>query len=235
MSLASARIGFFSLLFATVGIAFAHDLWLERDAAGYALLQGHRYSAHAGAETLTYDPAGVRDALCLGDDGKARLLPFGKTQPVRMTGSCAALLVRYSSGYWTKTAWETKNQPKTGVAGVVRSWRSEESVKRIDRWQPALAQPLGKDLELVPQSNPFLLKAGDKLVVVVSDAGKPVAGAAVAYAGETRGVTDDSGRIAIRLRQPGVQLIAASTEVPLNDGKADLSIRSTILQFEVAP
>ncbi|HJV93133.1 MAG TPA: DUF4198 domain-containing protein [Azonexus sp.] len=215
--------------------ALAHDLWLEGDGTGYTLLQGHRHSGHAGAETLPYDAAGVRGALCLGDDGKIRPTTFGKTHPVRINGNCAALQLRYSSGYWTKTAWETRNLPKTGITGVIRSWRSEESVKRIDRWHLALTQPMGNDLELVPQSNPFTVKTGDKLIITVSDAGKPVANVPVAYAGETRGVTDDKGRIAIRLRQAGMQLITASIEAPLNDGKADISIRSASLQFEVAP
>jgi nickel transport protein len=55
----------------------------------------------------------------------------------------------------------------------------------------------------------------------------------VAYGGDTRGVTGADGRIAIRLRQGGVQLIAASVETPLNDGKADVAIRGAILQFEL--
>lgn len=224
----------FPLLLLLTFPAFAHELWLEQDKDGYVLLQGHRHSSHAGAETLPYDPAGVRDTLCIGADGSGRSPVAGKTQPVRIAGNCGALLVRYSSGYWTKTAWETRNQPKTGVSGVLKSWRSEESVKRIDRWQAILTTPLSNDLELSPQSDPSALRAGDKLVVMVSDAGKPVPGVAVAYDGETRGISGQDGKIAIRLRHPGMQLIAASIETPLADGKADISIRATALQFEVA-
>ena len=224
----------FLLLLACSSPALAHDLWLEREASTYTLMQGHRYSTHGGAETIPYDPANVREALCFGDDGKARPLPIVKAQPLKLSGPCNALLARYVSGYWTKTAWETKNQPKTGVAGVLKSWHSEESVKRIDRWQAVLTKPFANGLELSPQSDPLMLKSGDKLIVLVTDAGKPVAGVAVAYGDETRGVSGEDGRIAIRLRHGGMQLIAASLESPLADGKADTSIRTAALQFEIA-
>lgn len=216
------------------GGAVAHDLWLEREASGYTLYQGHRYSSHGGAETQPYDAAAVREILCVGDDGKAKAAKLQRKQTVRAEGSCSALLANYVSGYWTKTAWETKNQPKTGVSGVLKSWHSQESVKRIDRWLPSLSKPVGDGLELSPQSDPLALKAGDKLVVLASDRGQPLAGVPVAYAGETRGATGADGKIAIRLRQGGMQLIAASVETPLNDGKADQSVRATALQFEIA-
>jgi hypothetical protein len=32
-----------------------------------------------------------------------------------------------------------------------------------------------------------------------------------------------------------LQLLSASVETPINDGKADVSLRATSLQFEVAP
>ena len=70
--------------------------------------------------------------------------------------------------------------------------------------------------------------------LVVKD-GKPVAGASVAYHGNPRGETDADGRIAIRLRHGGVQLIATSLELPLKDGKADTEILAATLQFDLAP
>lgn len=216
--------------------AQAHDFWLEREAGAYRLYQGHRYSSHGGAETQPYDPAAVREVFCFGDDGKPRAAKLQRdSSSVRVEATCSAVSANYVSGYWTKTAWETKNQPKTGVAGVLKSWHSVESLKRLDRWQKAFAQPLGRGLELSPQSDPFAVQAGDKLVVLVSDAGQPVAGVPVAYAGETRGASDAEGKVAIRLRRGGTQLISASVETPLSDGKADVAIRSATLQFELKP
>lgn len=224
----------FPLFLALCAPAFAHEFWLEKDGAGYALMQGHRHSGHAGPENLAYDPAGVGEALCLTEDGKTRAPGVDMGRPVRIAGTCAALLIRYTSGYWTKTAWETLNRPKTGIPGVLKSWHSEESVKHIERWLPLLAKPLGNGLELSPQAAPFALRPGDKLVVLVTDGGRPKAGVPVAYGDETRGVSGEDGKVAIRLRQAGMQRIAASVEAPLTDGKADTALRATALQFELA-
>jgi len=213
--------------------AAAHDLWLEKEVGGYALYQGHRHSAHAGAEIVPYDPVAVRSAACLDIGGGTKSLASGKTHPVKLTGDCSAVLVSFSTGYWTKTAWETKNAPKAGIAGVIKSWLSEDAVKRIDRWSPVVAQPLGAGLEITPTSDPFKVAIDDKLVVLVTDNKKPKPGVPVAYQGDTRGASGDDGRISIRIRHGGTQLISASVETPLSDGKADSVIRATALQFEL--
>lgn len=221
-----------ALLFASP--LLAHDLWLEAAGSDYLLLQGHRHSGHAGAETVAYDAARVAGALCVDADGRRRELTVLAQSPVRLAGPCAVLQVSYVSGYWTKTAWETKNQPKTGLSGVLRSWHSQEAVKRIGQWTPASAKPLGVGLEITPLRDPFAVKVGDKLNLLVTDDGQPLAGVPVAYGDDTRGVSGADGRIAIRLRHGGLQLLSASRETPLNDGKADVSLRSTSLQFEIS-
>ncbi len=213
--------------------AAAHDLWLEKEDASLILLQGHKYSAHAGAETLPYEPSFVKTALCVDNTGTARPLPPNRAAPYKVSTDCAALLVTVSSGYWTKTPWETKNVAKTGVAGALKSWLSEESVKRLDKWTPAGAQAVGDGLEIVPLTNPLLLKTDDKLTVRVTENRKPKAGLPVAYGGDLRGATGDDGTIAIRIRHGGVQLITTSVEAPLTGGKADLRIQAATLQFDL--
>lgn len=215
--------------------ASAHDLWLEPAGDDHLLLQGHRHSAHEGAEIQPYEPARVVGALCVDTQGRQRQVKPGAGSPVRLAGPCAVLQVRFVSGYWTKTAWETINEPKTGLSGVLRSWHAEESVKRIGSWSAVAGKPLGNGLEITPLRNPLLLRPGDKLTVRVTDAGRPLAAVPVAYGDDTRGSTGGDGEIAIRLRHGGMQLISASVEAPLSDGKADLSIRSATLQFEIAP
>lgn len=217
--------------------ALAHDLWLERAAAGGGLTlhQGHRYSSHGGAETIPYEAGYVREALCLDAGGRAKPLAVGRTTPwTTDADACAAVRVAASSGYWTKTPWETRNVPKTGIAGAIRSWLSEESVKRIDRWVPGADRPLSADLEITPTIDPLVLKPGDKLIVLVTENRLPKANVPVAYGGDTRGATGEDGRIAIRLRRGGMQLITASVEKPLADGKADVAIRGAVLQFELS-
>ena len=153
--------------------AAAHDLWLEREAGAYVLQQGHRTGAHAGAERVPYAAGFVQQALCADAQGRTRPLAVAGGYPARVAGDCAALVVAASSGYWTKTAWETKNAPKAGMAGVLKSWRSEDSVKRLERWSAALAQPLTPGLEITPVGDPFRLGVDDKITVRVTLDRKP--------------------------------------------------------------
>lgn len=211
----------------------AHDLWLEKDGKRWTLYQGHRHSSHAGAATLAYGGSFVTATRCVDARGGSRPLAVVGTAPWIASGDCAVLLVEVSSGYWSKSPWETKNAPKSEVPGALKSWLSRESLKRLEQWSAAAAQPLGDDLELVPTSDPFALKPGDKLVMRVLRGGKPLARVPVAYHGDTRGETDADGRIAIRLRHGGIQLISASVETPLADGKADVEIVAATLQWEL--
>lgn len=213
--------------------AAAHDLWLEKEGGGHVLLQGHRSGAHAGAERVPYAADFVWQALCADALGKTKPLAVAAGYPAKLSGDCAALFVAASSGYWTKTAWETKNAPKAGIAGVLKSWRSEDSVKRVNRWSAALAQPLTSGLEITPVDDPFRLGVDDKFTVRVTLGGKPRANVPVAYDGVTRGATNDDGTVVLKIRHGGLQMIAASIETPLEDGKADTLVRATTLNFEL--
>ncbi|MCK6383001.1 MAG: DUF4198 domain-containing protein [Rhodocyclaceae bacterium] len=221
------------LLLAPALPAAAHDLWLEKEGGGHVLLQGHRSGAHAGAERVPYAAGFVQQALCADAQGKAKPLTVAAGHPAKLSGDCAALFVAASSGYWTKTAWETRNAPKAGIAGVLKSWRAEDSVKRLNRWSAALARPLTAGLEITPVDDPFRLGVDDKLAVRVTLGGKPRAGVPVAYDGATRGATGDDGTVVLRIRHGGLQMIAASLESPLEDGQADTLIRATTLNFEL--
>jgi nickel transport protein len=223
------------LLAVLAGAAHAHDLWVERQETLYTLQYGHERSGHEGAKKLEYKPALVREASCLGAAGQDLGGELRRIYPVSLKGDCAASWFLTSSGYWSKTPYGTKNLPKTEAETVLDSWLSVESVKRIDTWGETLARPVTRELEIVPLANPLRLKAGEKLRLAVYLAGKPVAGATVAYFGHPRGVSGADGQVNVRLQQPGLQLIQASLETPLNDGKADKFIQSTTLQFEIAP
>lgn len=225
----------FVLLALASSAVTAHDLWFDRESNGYVLLQGHRHSGHEGAEVVAYVASAVKGFTCVDRTGRARQLDAAREYPTRVAGDCAALTVSFSTGYWTKTPWETRNAPKTGIAGIVKSWYSKESLKLIEHWIPPVSGPIGTDLEITPTQDPLTLKTGDKLVVLVTDAGKPVSGVPVAYAGETRGISGADGKVAIRLRRGGVQLLEATLETPLDDGKADSVIRTASLQFAIAP
>ncbi len=213
--------------------AFGHDIWIERIGLMHSLAYGHERSSHAGENRLQYQPETVQQARCFDTTGQDLPAERGRQYPVTLKGDCAVSWFLLSSGYWSKTPYGTKNLPKSEAGAVIDSWRSVEAIKRIDRWSEALVRPLTKELELAPTDNPLNLKAGDKLHLRAYFQGKPAANVTVAYFGKPRGVSGADGTVNIRLNQPGIQLIEASLEQPLNDGKADKTIHASSFQFEI--
>lgn len=227
------RLSLLLLLLATP--ALAHDLWLDRQDGRYLLRYGHAHSSHAGAGQLDYRPEIVQAALCYGSDGERRQARSEPGHPYALAGDCAVAWFRVSSGYWSKTPYGTKNLARNETTQVLDSWLSRESVKRLDAWGPALARPLGAELEIVPDADPSRLQPGEKLRLTVYAGGRPAAGVTVAYFDQPRGITGNDGRLNLRIRQGGLQLIQASRESPLQDGKADRLVETATLQFQVTP
>lgn len=210
--------------------ALAHDYWLERDGNRYVLHQGHRHSGHAGEAQVPYDTGIVKRARC-ASDSDTKEIPRPSAYPARFDGPCTALAIDIHSGYWSQTLTGTVNKPRSTVTGALRGWLAYESVKRIDRWTPASAKPLGDGFELVPLENPLSLQPGDKLRLQAVQHGRPKAGVTVAYDGQPRGITGADGKINLRVRHGGEQTIAASFEEPVVDANADRISYGTILQF----
>jgi nickel transport protein len=229
----SIRAALLASLLLLQGTVQAHDLWIERSGTLHTLAYGHERSGHEGAKTLEYKPEIVKQAACFTTSGQEINAERGRAYPATLRGDCAASWFLSSSGYWSKTPYGTKNLPKTEAGAVIDSWLSVEGVKRIDQWGTGLAQALTRNLELVPQDNPLKLQAGDKLRLTAWFQGKPAAGVTVAYFGKPRGVTDSEGRVNLRLQNPGFQLIQASLDLPLNDGRADRTTHSSSLQFDI--
>lgn len=232
MSLARIALILSVALLATA--SHAHDYWFERSDEDYLLHRGHRFSQHRGAEEVPFDPQIVTGAYCLrAGDAEPSQAAVSGSYPLHVEGPCVAVMVTADSGYWSQTLTGTRNQSKDELFGVLRSWQALESVKRVEAWAERLREPLSADLELVFTDNPFTLAVGDKLRLKAVLRGEPVAGVTVAYHGDPRGVTGDDGRVNLRIRQKGLQLIAASLEEPLDSAKADKRVRSTILMFDM--
>lgn len=212
--------------------ATAHDMWFESTPAGYVLQLGHRHSDHGGEKTLPYAASAVKGALCSSDGGSTRFAASGKA-PYVVPVSCAAVVVEFSSGYWTETGYGARNEPRTVWGDERKSWLSVEYVKLLAKWHPRLALPLGDGLELSPQDDPLHAVPGGKLRFVLTLAGQPVAGANVAFGGALRGSTGPDGSINLRIRERGPQTVTASREEPSPDGKADAVMRATTLQWEI--
>ena len=211
-----------------------HDLWIERTGGAYTLYNGHKHSGHGGDRVIPYGPAFVTQAQCFDTQGQVKHEAKGSS-PFRLEGECAVLTIAASSGYWSKTPKGTHNVPKDEARQVVKSWLSREWVKRLDVWSPALARPLTPGLELVSLEDPLQLVKGDKLRLQLTLDRQPVAGATVTYDGEPRGMTDEEGRINLRIQHGGFQMIAAGINRPRPTPQADKEVLATTLVFELAP
>jgi nickel transport protein len=210
----------------------AHDLWLAPAEDGFVLLYGHRTSAHAGEATIDYDPAIVKAVDCFDAAGERQDAQASDQHPVQISGECAALHVLTSSGFWSRTTEGLRNSRPAELSSVLRSWESIEGVKHLGAWSEALANPLTGALEITPLNDPFAVRPGGKLRLLVTLDGAPRPGAPVAYDGDTRGVTDASGLVNIRVRHGGAQFITASFDAPRADGLADLTIHATALVLQ---
>lgn len=214
--------------------AHAHDYWFESAGDDYLLHRGHRFSQHSGSKEVPFEAKIVTGAYCLRQgDSHPRPAATSKGYPLRVQGPCQAVMVTADSGYWSQTLTGTTNEPKNKAFGALRSWHAIESVKRIENWSERLSRPFTEELELIPAENPFALQAKDKLHLIATLGGKPVKGVTVAYDGDPRGVTGSDGRINVRLRHAGLQVITASIEQPLDSEMADKQVRSTILLFDI--
>jgi nickel transport protein len=215
------------------GQAQAHDLWLEREGEGLVLHYGHKHAGHEGVAFMEYQPEWVREALCFDAAGGELAFHSPTGHPYRIPRECAVACVLSSSGHWTKTPYGTENVPRAEARMPIKSWLSFDSVKRIDRWSAELAKPLTRWLEMTPLNDPASVREGKKVRLLVSFDGQPAEGVVVSYDGRPRGTTGRDGRINIRLRHGGFQVIQASLALPDASGKADEIVHSANLNFEV--
>ena len=147
--------------------------------------------------------------------------------------NCAIIYIDISSGYWTKTPHGTINKPKNQIDTPIKSWLSYESVKRINLWSKNLEKSFTKKLDIIPVNNPLKLQGGDKIRLLITFDGKPVKNIPVAYDGKVIGLTDSHGRINIRTKHKGLQLIETTYREKVNSEKTDEVIYTTTLNFEV--
>ncbi len=221
---------FFLLLFSF--IVFSHDLWIEEKEGSFTLFYGHKHSTHSGDTIMEYKPEFVENIICQKED-KIEKVDFENKYPVSFKKDCDSVYVLFSSGYWTKTVYGTKNVSKEKEENVIKSWLSIESVKYIKNYDENSKKPLSNNLEIVPLSDISKLKKGDKIRLKVYYEGKPKENAVVAYKDKPRGETDGEGNINITIKDTGFQIISASITEKENGIKADEKIITANLNFIV--
>lgn len=159
------------------GPAAAHSVWIEPDKDGKLMIE----NGDAGEPSDPYDPARITKAYAFDKDGKAiaaEVDRFEKAAAVKPAAGAALVAAMFDNKYWAKgqdNKWN--NGPKGTVANPTIAGPSYKMPKTYLAPTSGFAKPVGFDLEIVPQSDPAGLKAGDKLTVQVLLKGQPLADA----------------------------------------------------------
>ncbi len=217
------------LLFYT---AQAHELWIEREGNLFVLLYGHIKPDRVEEATVRYLPEQVLSFECLDAEGNRLKAELIKGYPLKLRGSCHMVQAVFSSGYWAKTPEGLKNLPKDQVKDSIESWYSLEIARRINAWKPR-REPLSNELEIIPVESPSSLRVGEKFTVIAYYRGKPFRDVPVYHNGRIVGSTDEEGRINLRVREKGIQLVGVTVREKDGTGKADYVLKTFYLIFEV--
>lgn len=149
------------------------------------------------------------------------------------------MTTQYDFGHFTFTKDKHVNQPREQVKGTIYDTRRIYKLgKTIFAWDNRYTKPVGLKMEVTPLQNPLLLKAGDKLKILVTLNGQPFSGAELEdQVGDLDDITTDQNGIAtITLRQPenGYEIIGASAKLPyqLHDPKAQTLHLTGTLAFK---
>lgn len=212
--------------------ARGHDLRIEREGDSLVLRYGHGSPGSHHAGPTGTEPGFVREAICFDAGGNPTPVTPEAGSPLRLPGDCAATWALVSTGYWTKTPAGTRNLPATEVEHALSSRQSFESVKRLDAWTDALAQPLTSELEIVPLVDPRAVTPGKKLDVRVVRDGRPVAGLPVSCDGRVRGQTGQDGTIRLKVPEVELVLVQATVRDPHPGPEADEMVTTAGLVFE---
>lgn len=168
----------FALLIASAP-AFAHSVWLQPDKEGKLVIE----NGDAGEPSDPYDPERITQSWAVDKDGKPAPVAVEraeKSAALKPHPTVAITAALFDNKYWAKGPdGKWNNGPKGTVANPTIAGPSYKYPKAILLQTAGYAKPLGLGLEIVPLSDPFTLKPGDKLTVQVLLQGKPLAGADV--------------------------------------------------------
>ncbi|HTR04600.1 MAG TPA: DUF4198 domain-containing protein [Thermoanaerobaculia bacterium] len=265
MRLAGAPAAAIVLSVAAAAPLRAHDFWIEptsfRPAVdstlGVRLVVGRRFRG----DVLPRNPAMIERFVFVTDSGEVPVAGHAADDPagsVRIEHPGLGVIAYRSleSAVSLEAAKFEEYLEEEGLESVIeaRARRGESatsSKEKVSRAAKCLVQAggtgdsgydrvLGLTLELVPERNPYALKAGDTLPVRLLDQGKPLAGALVAalpYGAPDARLwqrTDGDGRVRLVLPKDGVWLVEAVHMVAVaGDPSADWRSVWASLTFEV--
>jgi len=201
---------------------FAHDIWID-DAL--VLHYGHMHMKDSHGEEKEIKKEDINKVFCSANSD------IFEVQSKELSAKCDSLFVVLNEAYYTKTPYGTKKQSKDKTKMAISSFKSIESVKRIN--SDDSVQIFNKGLELSLTNKLSDIGVGDKARLLVTYDGIPKSDVSVAYADKVRGVSDKDGKINIRIQEAGLQNIKASLTLKGDGFKCDEIIVSSTLNIKV--
>lgn len=201
---------------------FAHDLWID-DAL--TLHYGHIQMKNSHGDEKEIKKEDISKVFCSVDTKIFDL------ESKELQDKCDTLFIVLNEAYYTKTPYGTKKQSKDKTKMALSSFKSIESVKRINN--DKAEQIFNKGLELSLINKLSEIKTGDKARLLVTYDGKAKAEVSVAYGDKVKGASDENGHINIRIQEAGLQNIKASLTLQGDGIKSDQIIHSTTLNIKV--
>jgi nickel transport protein len=215
-----------------LGAASAHDIWITLngppDGRRAIINYGH---PHDRPPTVADK---IIDIFAFTRDGQESLIKglttmrdgqwfVVETKPFHDNGQ-TMIAVRYDNGYWTKTADGYRNATNREVPGALESLWSMKFGKALTGPGAPWDKVLGHELEIVPLSDPLMVKLGQTLRLRVLFRGKPLAGGkiergdgltAVPEADIPRFTTDGDGVTEVPIMKSGpMQLVVDHSVSP---------------------
>ena len=199
--------------------ANAHGLWIEQRRGNAEVVYGH------GAEDDAFKADKVRRSWAFDTDGKMipitvqRLPDHARLQPLKPAAVMAVVL---DNGPWSQTPdKQWINKDRTQVKNAITSTHSFKYGLVIDQSGARLPELEMLRLAIIPQVDPLTVGPGNPLEVLVLVDGKPAADIEL-YADyrsmphEVSGKTDKDGRARIKVRNEGLNVIAAQTTLVMS-------------------
>jgi nickel transport protein len=236
MGMLNARILTVILFLFLVQQVAAHDAWLSPSDQGLKVLYGH------GEKIDPYDPNKVKDAKafdCIGNSLPVEVLKQKDSASLTFKSKPGVVTVIFDGGYGVKTTDGWKRMTKreaTGKFDIVKAYKSKKYAKAMLTSCESYSRPAGLDFEIVPEQDPFSIKAGSSIPVKALLNGKPLEGAIFKIPGADKKETvtgDKDGKAKIPIKKAGLQTLVASFKRPLEDDPdADVLSLSSSLTFE---
>ncbi len=221
-----------ALFFFQTASADAHDYWIEQKGEGLMLVFGH------GSQRLDFEVGKVSALKAIDDQGKE--IPVqkekkGKGLLLKVNGQPTMVTAIIDNGYWSKTIYGWKEEPKRKASRVVEAIRQLFYTRMLISWTDAAQTAAsGHSIAIIPLQNPFALKAGESLQVKVLYNGTPLSDAEM-NGGEHNalGKTDKEGTIKVPVAA-GVNLLSIEYKEKIKDDPdADMLDQTATLTFEV--